>query len=318
MSLLATLPWLVVPLAGQTLDDLRESVRAAARSSHYAAFLAGFLGLTGEAELSSARLQVDDDVGTEIGIVTYPLQREVPLAEGGLRLRLEGDFGYAKARFTIDDAYAGQLPGLETRVKSRFEALGGFLGAGLVVPLGPVSVTPLLAAGIAHVENETYYQGPGAGVTAALFDGIVFNWDSTYAVYGGGLRLQHCDLDWGGVRVRPVLRYDLRRTDPLSADDPIQDDATTYQWLVARCDFDGDTGWQVGGRSVRWTGELGYKRFLDEVGELLGFDDYFEFGLGLRWNCGAVLPVLGECGLGGSVIVGEDVRGWTFGMSASF
>lgn len=310
----------VAPLTAQSLDDLRRSVRDAAQSSHYATFLAGFLGLTGESELSGARLEIDDAADTELSLFTYPLRRDVPLGagDGAPKLRFEGDLGYAVARVDLADAYDGQAPGFETRVKSRYEAFGGFAGVGIVVPFGAVSVTPLVVGGLAHVENTTYYQGPGATATAALFDGIVFNWDATYSVYGGGLVLQHDDLVLGDVRITPRLRYDLRRSDPLSADDPTQDEATTYEWLIARVDFEGPCGVQVAGREVHWTGEFAYKRFLDEVGDLLGFDDYFELGLGLRWGCRDLVPLLGECGLGGALLVGEDVLGWTFGVTVRF
>ncbi len=317
VPLIALLSMTSVP-AQTAIDDLRQAVRDAAESSRYATFLAGFLGLTGESELSGAQFTVDGDIDTDFATITYPLHRQLSLGEGGPLVRLEGDFGYAAARIAVDDVYGGQLPAVATSAKSRYEAFGGFVGAGPVLPIGDVSITPMALGGFAYVDNFTYYQGSGAGLGAAAFDGILFNWDATYAVYGGAVLLQHQELQIGPVHILPRLRYDVRRTDPLSTDDPSQDEAATFQWLVARLDLEGSTGWQVQGRDVRWTGELGYKRFLDQTGAVLGFHDYYEVGAGLRWDCTDVLPLLGEFGIGGSLLIGEDLSGWTIGMVAHF
>ena len=320
MRLALVVPLAAAPVCAQQLEDVRAAARDAARSSHYAAFLAGFVGLTGESELSGANLRIDDELDTEITLLTYPMHREVPLGDGddGLRLRLEADFGYAKARFRSDDIYGGDLPGFETRVRSRYEAFGGFGGVGFVVPIGDVTVAPIVVGGITRVDTDTFYDGAGAAVAQQVLDGILFNWNATYAVYGGGLLLQHRDFLLGDVRITPRLRYDARRTDPLSADDPVQDEASPYEWSVARIDLDGPAGWDLQGRPVRWTGELGYKRFLDEVGDLLGFEDYFELGAGLRWNARDLVPLVGDCGLGGALLIGDDVLGWTFGVTMRF
>jgi hypothetical protein len=66
-------------------------------------------------------------------------------------------------------------------------------------------------------------------------------------------------------------------------------------------------------RELRWTGSLGYKRFLRDGEELLGFDDYFQVGVGALWDCSELVPVLHRVGLNVSFLYGENVQGWTFG-----
>lgn len=93
------------------------------------------------------------------------------------------------------------------------------------------------------------------------------------------------------MTIEPVLRYDVRRVDPLETDDAAQDEAATVQWAIARLGFDGPTAFSLGAGAVDWVADLAYKRFVDNSGRLLGFDDYFEFGAGLHWRCDRDLPL---------------------------
>jgi hypothetical protein len=79
----------------------------------------------------------------------------------------------------------------------------------------------------------------------------------------------------------------------------------------------GDAGFTVAGQPVGWGARLGYKRLFEDAGDLIGFHDYFELGGRLELNTRDALPVLASVGLHGAVIIGEDVSGWTAGLSAS-
>ncbi|MDZ7924224.1 MAG: hypothetical protein U5M23_09200 [Marinagarivorans sp.] len=47
------------------------------------------------------------------------------------------------------------------------------------------------------VEFGVLHEGPGAAVTAAVLDGILVNWDATYAIYGGSVLLRREELAVG-------------------------------------------------------------------------------------------------------------------------
>jgi hypothetical protein len=176
----AAVPILLAPLAGaQTIDDIRDEVRALATDTRYPAFLSGFLGLTGEPALTGSSFRVGDKVETHFSLLTYPLHTEVELTDGLPDLRLEADVGYATARFDVPDIFGGASPAVATRVTSRYTTYGGVAGGGPVFPWGDVRITPVVLGGFARVENKALYGGPGAAAAATVFDGILFNWDAT-------------------------------------------------------------------------------------------------------------------------------------------
>jgi hypothetical protein len=305
-----------VAAAAQTLDDLRATVREIARTDRYPLYVATFLGLTDETELSGGNFRIDGDPSTDLSVLNLPLRREIAPDAGWPGLLLEATFGYASARLDFADIWYGAAPAIATRVTVDFEAFGGFAGVGPVVPLGGGwDVAPLAVGGIAHVDSDARYEGAGATVAAALFDGILFNWEATYAIYGGSLLLRHAGWQWGATKLVPHVRYDLRRMDPLEVDDPAQDDSSTVQWLVGRLGCEGPTGWQVRGGSVDWLASIGFKAFDEESATALGFGEYLELGAGLRWGGGDLLPNWSQWQLTGAVFLGDDLTGWTLGVS---
>lgn len=303
----------------QTLEELRDTVRDSARATRYPLFVASFLGLTDESELSGGRFRIDGDPDTDVSVLTLPLHREWDLGERAPRLLTEAKFGYATAELEFADLWAGTQPGFETRCNADFSALAGFVGVGPLFDLGgDWRLAPLAVGGFAHVQSDASYEGPGAPVSAALLDGILFNWDATYAIYGGSVLLRNDGWQWGSARVLPRLRYDLRRMQPLVVDDPVQDEVSTVQWLVGRLGFEGPTGWQFGDGGVDWLADVGAKVFDPEAAKALGTGHYFEVGGGLRWACDEALPGLSSATLNGAVFYGENFSGWTLGVSVAF
>ena len=300
-------------LPAQDLNQIRDQLRRDVQSTRYSTFIAAFAALTSEAEVSGGRLRVDGDVETALSVLTVPWRREVALHDDWPLLRLEADLGYSTARIDVPDIYGGADPNIATRVTSEYQAFGAFFGAGPTLPAGPLRVTPMLVTGLAYVDNDTDFAGPGAAVTQSLTERILFNWDATYLLYGGALRVELPETSLGDVKLRPLLRYDLRRTEDLDVDDASQGDAGTDQWLVARLELEGPTGLELQQRPLRWLGTLAYKRFFGDAEDVLGFADYFEIGGGLAWDCRELVPGLSQIGLRGAWFVGEDLRGFTIG-----
>ncbi len=318
-STIITVLTLAAATPAQTLEEVRDSVRDAARSTRYPLFVASFLGLTDEAELSGGRFRIDGDPVIDLSVLTLPLHREFDLGEHAPRLLAEANFGYATADLELADIWNGISPALATHVDADFQALAGFAGLGPVLALGDgFELAPLAVGGVAHVQSDARYDGPGAAFTSAVLDGILFNWDATYAIYGGSVLLRHGGWQWGSVKVEPRLRYDLRRMSPIVVDDPVQDEVSTVQWLVARVGFEGPTGWQIGDHDVDWQADIAGKAFDHHAAEALGFGNLFEVGAGLRWNCGDGLPGVSEVRFSGAVFVGDDISGWTIGASVGF
>lgn len=103
----------------------------------------------------------------------------------------------------------------------------------------------------------------------------------------------------------------------LEADDPAQSATTTKPWAVARLDATGSTGLRILDKPAVWGARLAYEHFLDDTGDLLGFDDDFELGASVAWKPEGAVPLFSAPRLRGGWIGGDDVRGFTFGLSAS-
>ncbi len=305
--------------SAQTLEELRDAVRDVARSTRYPLFVAALLGLTDEAELSGGNFRIDGEPSTDLSLLNLPMRSKLELGESLPDLLVEGTVGYATARVDIGDVWSGSLPGLETRVVADYEAYGGFAGVGPLLPIGSRwDFAALAIGGVAYVDSDARYEGPGAPLSSVLLDGILFNWDATYAIYGGSLLLRNDGWQWGSVAVVPHLRYDLRRMDPIEVDDVSQDTESTVQWLVGRLGFEGPTGWTFRGRGVDWIGDVGVKVFDDDTADVLGFGEYLEVGAGLQWAGDELPSGVSKLKLTGAVFVGDDITGWTLGVSVDF
>ncbi|MFN3241615.1 MAG: hypothetical protein ACE37K_08905 [Planctomycetota bacterium] len=302
-----------VGVVAQSTSEIRDDLREQVRGVRYGAFLTAFLGLAEEAQLSGARFRLDGDPDTSFTVTTLPLRRDFDLGAGLPQLRFEGDLGYVRARFDVDDIYRGSAPSIATRVTSVYEAIGGVAGVGPVFEADGWRITPLVLAGLAHVDNDTDYGGPGAASTRAVTDGILFNWDSTWFSYGAAIGAESPTYHLGEVELVGKARLDYRHVRSLQTDDPAEADQEDQGWLSLRADAEGPMHVDLFDRELRWTGSLGYKRFLRDGEELLGFDDYFQVGVGALWDCSELVPVLHRVGLNVSFLYGENVQGWTFG-----
>lgn len=314
--------WLVIvgfagALPSQSFEAARDQLRGNLRSSSFSSLTATLADFAADGQLSLGTLH-PDGAGADWSLFALPWRRDLPLADGLPALRVEASFGYSLARYRVDDLWGGQAPGLETGLRTRFESFAGDLGAGPVLELPQqFRLVPQVHVGAAQIENTAYYGGPGAPVTAPLLDGLLFNWDQTNLSYGASGALDY--RGWHGEQGGwlPTLRYDVRNSEPVLVDDPALDVSTTEQWVTAQLvgtgllDAASADGWQ-------WQLDVGYRRLLGDSAEPLGFEDFFEFGAGLRWPAPLGLAALDALTLHGAVQVGEDVRGWSFGVGVNF
>jgi len=140
-----------------------------------------------------AHYSLDNPEDTDLTVYALPFHVTKPVwGDDRPKLHLEGAIGYAEARESVADLYGGTLPGLATEVRTRWRTYGALLGAGIEIPVAEGwTATPILDVGLSRIENDTNYAGPGAAATAALADGIAFNWDAMAFTYGGAGR-----VDW--------------------------------------------------------------------------------------------------------------------------
>ena len=296
---------------GQTLGDLQEEIRESLGNTEFASYFA-VLGLAAsEYELSGGSLEVD---GTRLNRFALPYRRRWLEDDDRLGFYAEGVLGFARAKESAEDIYSGAVPGFETSVEADWTTAGGLVGIGPIVrPAPDLTATWVASVGLAHLESRARYAGPGAAVTQALLDGIGFNWEAWAGTVGSAARLDWTRQLSSALQAEAVLRYDLRWSRTLETDDPAQDFASRLQVLTLRGDLFGPTRWRCYGRTVDWRCYAGWQRFTE--GSLLGETQIFELGAGLELGLPAAIPWLREAVLNGALLLGEELSGWSLGVS---
>lgn len=309
---------LAAPTAGQDLDPLRDEL---SRRLHDVQFAGGFSGLvlvTDEIELSSTRFSVDDDVGTKVSTLVLPFHTTLRLpGESPARLYVEGVVGYGSARQSVDDLYRGALPGAETAVKANWKTYGALLGAGPAFEIAEGFVLAVMAdLGISRIESDADYTGPGAELSAALFDGIGLNWDAWVVTVGGASRLDASRPLGERFGLEAMVRYDLRWSRSFAATDEAQEFTNRLQAVTFRTDLTGPTGLKPFSLPLSWRALAGVRHLVE--GEVFGVEDIVQFGGAVELSVAGRVPRLRTLRLGATVVRGPEVSGWSVGGGGSF
>lgn len=305
--------------AAQSLEAFRQQLRDDLGSTNFAQSLLGLVMLSDELELGGATYQIDDGSSTDLKTYSLPFHTTVDVwGQERPRLHVEGTLGWAEARQGAADVYGGQIPSFATAIDSKWTTYGALLGLGLQFqPLPDVTVTPILDVGLSRIENDTRYTGPGAAFTAALTDGIAFNWDAMTLTYGGALRAGWLRPLGERYRLEASGRYDLRWNDSFATDDSAQDFTARTQMATVRGDLYGPAGFDLFDKPVEWQLTSAYRAFLE--GDLFGVDGYVQLGASLLIHTGEKgLPGTSGFALGAAVILGDDLTGWTLGCRLLF
>ncbi len=305
----------VTALDAQTIDELRERVREAAGAAHLTTLVAGLVDLSENDDVSAGRLTITPGPDLDVDTWKLPWRRNVPLGDGRSELHLEAGIGYFVSRSATDDVWGGGLPGLEAGLRTRWEGVSGFVGAGPRFDFGSgFHAGPVVDVSLSYVENDALWSGPGAAQTEALLDGVLFDWHATTVAYGVAGRLEH-ELPIAELRsLTSLLRYDVRGFDGIDSSDEAQDFDDTIQRVVVSSTYEAPTGLSFSGGPVLWELRVAYTRYLGNDEDVLGFTDYYEVGCALE----SPSPILQTMRLSGALLFGEDVRGWSLGFSLTF
>lgn len=307
---------------GQTLDDVRESLRQGLSNAEFAAGLVGLVTLANEIELAGADFDFDDTANTEVTTFGLPYQTTLDVwGEGQPGLYLEGAIGTARAKASVADLYGGAAPGLETSVHTKTRTYAGQAGIGAEYTVAQgLTLTPIVMLGTSYIENDADYGGPGAAVSQALLDGIAFNWDAwTYFTGVAGRVDYNLDLTQT-LHLELAGRYDARFSETLDTTDPAQEFSDWAQILTLRADLTGPTGIEWNGNAVGWRAFVGSRHFLQ--GDLFDSTDYMQVGGALTFGGNLPkemhVPDSAKFKLSGSLIFGDNLTGYGFGVSMEF
>jgi hypothetical protein len=308
----------VSPASGQTLDDLRDSLRDSVEAARYGSLIIGFVDLSEETVLSGGNFRLDDDPNVDFKTLRIPFA--TTFGEPGERaLYLEGSLGALEAKADFPDIFEGELPALATRAESTWRAFSALGGIGVRFPVGEgTSLTPILDLGLAYIENEVDYSGRGEPLVAAIADGILFEWDATILSYGLGLRLDDRHELGRGIHIETILRYDLRRSEALASTDEAQDVEETSQRGSVRVDLTGATPFSIRDETLRWRTFAGVYHFFGDTGKVIGFQNIYEAGIGLDVVPPWKIPYVTQLEIRASALFGDGIEGYSFGFGVEF
>lgn len=272
-----------------------------------------------ELELGGGSYQIDDADSTDFWTLALPWHSTTDMYFGprGPRVYLEGAVSYLEVKQGRSDVYGGAFPGLETSTDTRWRNYGLLFGVGVELALAEeLTLTPIGHLGLSRIENDTRYGGPGAAVTAAIADGIAYNWDAMGVLSGGALR-----LDWRrrlgeSYRLEVMGRYDIRFTETFDKDDVAQDFNDRAQLAMVRADLTGPTGATMFGSPLDWQGTVAYRHFLE--GDLFDVEHYLTVGGSLLLQSGERFGTGKGTGLNAYASFGDDLFGWSVGISIYF
>jgi hypothetical protein len=299
------------------VGELQDALRDSLGKAEFARFFSGLSLASNELELSGGQLEIGQGSEADVTLFSLPYRRSWrPLGPQQPGWQFEGALGYATSRESTPDLYQGQLPGAETSILARWRTVGGLVGFGPELPLGSdwrLAVTGNLS--LAHIQSRATYGGPGAAVSAELLDGIAFNWDAWSGSLGNAARLDFERQLLPDLGLECLARYDLRWSRTLAADDPAQEFTSRLQVLTLRSELKGDLSWRAFGQALSWSAHAGWQRFAE--GDLFGVKHLYQVGGGLGLPLPLGVPVLRRAVLSGALLFGDDLTGWSFGLSAA-
>lgn len=318
---------IVVLLAGfataqgpTSIDQARDSARQAANAARYPLFLSVMSDFAEDSKVSFGKLELNGTPETSLTTFIVPWRHDFALKDTETTLHIEATAGYVSTRLDDEDLWGGNLPGFETRTTSRTTAYALDVGIGPSLRLPDEGLfQPLLHVGLAQIENDTNFDGPGAAATRLLTNGVLFNWDGLYGFCGASLALRPKSTMFNNVRATPLLRYDIRLTSGLDVDDSSLDRDETTQWATLRVNFMGPTDLKISDSSIRWHTDVGYRYLFGETSDVMGFDDLYEISLGLESVAAEDADAdVGRILLSGGMQFADDTLGWTLGLAVRF
>lgn len=124
---------------------------------------------------------------------------------------------------------------------------------------------------------------------------------------------------YGDNRLELSAQYNLIYTDAFSDDNPLLTTNAVNHTAQLKSRYTGPTGLSTKGRPWRWQAYANYTNFISHNKSALGYQSLVDFGGGLEWEMNIKpLDWFGWQMLGIKVglIVGDDVEGYQFGLTA--
>jgi hypothetical protein len=310
------------PAAAQGLDvdALRELLRISARATHLGDAFQSLSLINAAPGITAAHFSVDDPSDHygdySLDVLKLPLRREFDAAVWGRPLFTELTLGWTRADQTL--GLAINSPDV-TEADVRIDTLTALAGVGISFPVSENWVIrPIVNLGYSRITDDATTRGPDAALLEEAAQGILFDVSIDSLLYGAALELEYADSFSNDVNLDARIRYQHLWDDVQSASDPALESSQDFGVFTARAEADGPTAARAFGRELRWIGFSSLTWLPGEQTDDLGFDWFAELGGGIELVDREAVRGVEGLSLRGSLLAGNNVTGWTLGLSLEF
>lgn len=299
--------WTTQAAAQSDIDAIRELVAAQLQGVQVGAGYAAIVDFAVSRDISAATYYPDEVEGVhdpKLTSIKLPFSFTFGAEGDSKRPFLQGHFAYQ----TLDadfELLADEL------IRSEWKTYGGSVSGGVEIALSDsMKLLPVVSLGYGRIKNQADYTGPvGEEFFKPIFSNLLFDWDANTLVYGASLGLDYR---------RQVGRFDIEMLGNLTHH---RVESTSASTEFAKADghvtaFDlevnavSPTSWKLGDYPLAVVGLFGLTNVFGPDRDALGFDRFFEAGLGLQADLSSRDWNVTSLRFGLKAIFGPDVTGW--------
>lgn len=321
----ATLAVLVLSSASEAMaqqsltDQIRQGLRDEAKATKQGSAFQSLSVFGATPGVSTAIFNVDhSEPGTDLTLRTLqlPLGHELAPVFAGIRPYGELTLGYSNANETDDLDLA---PPQQTTIDADFETYSVLSGVGATIPVVPcLSVRPILLAGYSRIDGDANFKGPFADELKTASSGLINDMSIDTLLLGGALQAK---VAWPldeSIQFTGEARFNYFYARNFNASDSVLETSDLFGVVTARSEVDGPTPLTVVGRQTRWIAFAGATYLPGDLKDALDFDYFFEVGGGIAIVDREIVDRVSGLSARASLIAGEDVIGWSAGLSLDF
>lgn len=307
--------WSSQAAAQMDIDSIRQQLAADLQSAHIGAGYAAIVDFAVSRDISSARFYPDEVEGVrDPKLVSTKIPYRFVFGADGASARpfLQGHFAYQ----TLEADFELLVDEL---VRSSWRTYGGSLSGGYEIELNQrMKLLPAISVGYGRIENRADYTGPvGNDFFRPIFSNLLFDWDANALVYGASLGLDY-GRQFGNIDLEVLGNLTHHRVESTSASTEFAE----FDGHVTAFDLEVNavraTSLTLGDSPLAVVGLFGMTSVFGPDRDALGFDRFFETGLGLQCDLSARGWKLTSLRIGLKAIYGPDVTGWGLIVGSNF
>lgn len=299
--------WPLPATAQDDIDAIREQLKADLDGVQVGAGYAAIVDFAVSRDISAATFYPDEVEGVsdpKLASIKVPFRFMLGDDEATTRPFLQGHFAYQTLDADFDIL-------LDEQIRSEWKTYGGSISTGLEIVLNDtMKLIPAVSIGYGRIENRADYTGPiGEEFLQPIFTNLLYDWDSNAVMYGGSLGFDH-RRNYGPFDVEVLANLTHHRLENTSASTEFAevDGHVTAFDLELNAVY--PTSWTLGGYPLAVVGLFGMTNIFGPDRDALGFDHFFETGLGLQSDLSSKGWKMTSLRLGLKAIYGPDVTGW--------